>query len=100
MREVVAAVDVGGTRVKAALVDRSYGVVAALTVPPPADVAADVGGAVASAVAELLRCAGPDARPDAGPDAGPDARQHSGPVRVVGCGVVVPGLVDERRGVG
>src|SRR3954447_21888118 len=92
MREVVAAVDVGGTRVKAALVDRSYGVVAALTVPTPVDVAADVGGAVASAVAELLHCAGPDA--------GPDARQHAGLVRVVGCGVVVPGLVDERRGVG
>jgi glucokinase len=88
MREVVAAVDVGGTRVKAALVDRSYDVAAALTVPTPADVAADVGGAVASAVAELLASA---AR---------DAGQHAEPVRVVGCGVVVPGLVDERRGVG
>src|SRR4051812_44792223 len=97
MREVVAAVDVGGTRAKAALVDRSYGVVAALTVPTPADVAADVGGAVASAVAELLRCAGPDARPDAAPDAGPDARQYSGPVRVVGCGGGIPGAVGERR---
>jgi glucokinase len=96
MREVVAAVDVGGTRVKAALVDRSYHVVAALTVPTPADVAADIGGTVAAAVAELLADAGPDAGPDDGLDNGSDAR----PVRVVGCGVVVPGLVDERRGVG
>ncbi len=88
MREVVAAVDVGGTRVKAALVDRSYDVVAALTVPTPADIAADVGGAVASAVAELLASV---AR---------DAGHQVEPVRVVGCGVVVPGLVDERRGVG
>jgi len=31
MQEVVAAVDVGGTRIKAALVDRSYDVVAVLT---------------------------------------------------------------------
>ena len=62
MREVVAAVDVGGTRVKAALVDRSYDVVAALTVPTPADVAADVGGAVASAVADLAGRAGRRAR--------------------------------------
>ena len=36
----------------------------------------------------------------AGSDAGSDAGQHAEPVRVVGCGVVVPGLVDERRGVG
>jgi glucokinase len=97
MREVVAAVDVGGTRVKAALVDRSYDVVAALTVPTPAEVAADIGGTVASAVAELLATA---AARGTGPDTGPHARPHAGPVRVVGCGVVVPGLVDERRGVG
>ena len=70
MREVVAAVDVGGTRVKAALVDRSYDVVAALTVPTPADVAADVGGTVASAVAELLRAV---RRRDSGSDAGSGA---------------------------
>jgi glucokinase len=104
MREVVAAVDVGGTRVKAALVDRSYDVVAALTVPTPADVAADIGGTVAAAVAELLADAGPDAGPDDGLDNGSDAGLDNGsdarPVRVVGCGVVVPGLVDERRGVG
>ena len=54
MREVVAAVDVGGTRIKAALVDRSYDVVAALTVPTPADIARRHRRAVASAVAELL----------------------------------------------
>ena len=67
MQEVVAAVDVGGTRIKAALVDRSYDVVAALTVPTPVDIGAERDGA---------------------------------PSRLVGCGVVVPGLVDERRGVG
>jgi glucokinase len=84
MREVVAAVDVGGTRIKAALVDRSYGVAAALTVPTPPDVAADIGACVQSAVADLLA----------------SVRGDVAPVRLVGCGVVVPGLVDERRGVG
>jgi glucokinase len=84
MREVVAAVDVGGTRIKAALVDRSYDVAAALTVPTPPDIAADIGATVQSAVADLLAGVEPSA----------------GPVRLAACGVVVPGLVDERRGVG
>ena len=84
MREVVAAVDVGGTRIKAALVDRSYDVAAAVTVPTSPDIAADVGATVQSAVADLLARVEPSA----------------GPVRLAACGVVVPGLVDERRGVG
>ena len=84
MQEVVAAVDVGGTRIKAALVDRSYDVVAGLTVPTPADIGADIGSTVASAVGGLLAT----------------AERDGAPVRLVGCGVVVPGLVDERRGVG
>ena len=84
MQEVVAAVDVGGTRIKAALVDRSYDVVAALTVPTPADIGADIGSTVASAVGGLLAT----------------AERDGAPSRLVGCGVVVPGLVDERRGVG
>ena len=84
MQEVVAAVDVGGTRIKAALVDRSYDVVAALTVPTPADIGADIGSTLASAVGGLLAT----------------AERDGAPSRLVGCGVVVPGLVDERRGVG
>jgi len=84
MREVVAAVDVGGTRIKAALVDRTYDVVAALTVPTPADIGTDIGRTLASAVGDLLAA----------------AERDGAPARLVGCGVVVPGLVDERRGVG
>jgi glucokinase len=84
MQEVVAAVDVGGTRIKAALVDRSYDVVAALTVPTPADIGADIGSTLASTVGGLLAA----------------AERDGAPSRLVGCGVVVPGLVDERRGVG
>ncbi|MEU6076004.1 ROK family protein [Micromonospora sp. NPDC047074] len=82
--EVVAAIDVGGTRVKAALVDRSFGQVARLTCPTPPDIAQRVGAVAADVVSELL-----DGVPGGG-------------VRpmLVGCGVVVPGLVDERRGVG
>jgi len=84
MQEVVAAVDVGGTRIKAALVDRSYDVVAALTLPTPADIGAAIGSTVAAAVGGLLAT----------------AERDGAPPRLVGCGVVVPGLVDECRGVG
>ena len=79
-REVVAAVDLGGTRTKAALVDRDLNVVVRLVEPTPPDLALDVGGSVASVVSRL-------------------AVMASG-MRVVGCGVVVPGVVDEARGVG
>ena len=74
LREVVAAVDLGGTRTKAALVDRELSVVVRLVEPTPPDLALDVGGTVASVVSRLAALA-------------------SG-VRVVGCGVVVPGVVD------
>lgn len=80
---VVAAVDIGGTRIKAALVDRDYGVVVQTTTPTPSDIGADLGGVVAATVKELLAAA---------------PRDHA--VRLVGCGVVVPGLVDEVRGIG
>ena len=80
---VVAAVDIGGTRIKAALVDRDYGVVVQSTTPTPSDVGADLGSAVAATVKELLDDLPPDRS-----------------VRLVGCGVVVPGLVDEARGIG
>ena len=81
--EVVAAVDIGGTRIKAALVDRSYDVLAQTTTPTPADIGADIGSVVAATVKGLLASVPPDRA-----------------VHLAGCGVVVPGLVDEARGVG
>lgn len=81
--DVVAAVDIGGTRIKASLVDRSYAVLAQTTTPTPRDIGADIGTAVAATVKGLLGSVPPE-----------DA------LHLVGCGVVVPGLVDEARGVG
>src|SRR6478736_1360130 len=78
--DVVAAVDVGGTRIKAALVTAACDTLAAVTTLTPNDIAA----VVHATVTELLAMAAQDDRP----------------ARVVGCGVVVPGLVDEPRGVG
>lgn len=80
---VVAGVDIGGTRVKAALVDASYLVLASTTLPTPSDIAADASAVVHAAVNDLLASR-------AARDAG---------ARLVGCGVVVPGLVDEIGGV-
>jgi glucokinase len=80
VREVVAAVDLGGTRTKAALVDRNLTVLARLVEPTPANLASDVGGTVASVMARLVA--------------------SSRRMRVVGCGVVVPGVVDDATGVG
>ncbi len=82
--EVVAAVDVGGTRIKAALVTAEYDTVAALTTPTPKDITADIGGVVHEIVKDLLAAADKDDRA----------------AQLVGCGVVVPGLVDETHGVG
>ena len=82
--DVVAAVDVGGTRIKAALVTAAYETRAAVTTPTPKDIAADVGAVVHATVTDLLATAAKDGQP----------------ARLVGCGVVVPGLVDELRGVG
>src|SRR6478609_2679011 len=82
--DVVAAVDVGGTRIKAALVTAACDTLAAVTTLTPNDIAADIGAVVHATVTELLAMAAQDDRP----------------ARVVGCGVVVPGLVDEPRGVG
>lgn len=83
MTAVVAAVDVGGTRMKAALVDRDGHEVVTLTRPTPA--ALDVPGALVQAVAETVA----ELREAAGTDA----------VQVVAAGVVVPGIVDDVRGV-
>ena len=82
--EVVAAVDVGGTRIKAALVTADYDTLAAASPPTPRDVASDVGAVVHATVTDLLARAALDG--------------HA--ARLVGCGVVVPGLVDPVRGVG
>lgn len=84
LSDVVAAVDVGGTRIKAALVTSAYDTLAAVTTPTPKNITADVGAVVHATVSGLLAAAAKDDRP----------------ARLVGCGVVVPGLVDEPRGVG
>lgn len=84
LSDVVAAVDVGGTRIKAALVTAAYDTLAAVTTPTPRDITADVGAVVHATVSGLLTTAAKDGRP----------------ARLVGCGVVVPGLVDELRGIG
>ena len=82
--DAVAAVDVGGTRIKAALVTAAYDTLAAVTTPTPKDIAADIGAVIQATVTDLLAAAAKDDRP----------------ARLVGCGVVVPGLVDEMRGIG
>ncbi len=75
--DLALAVDVGGTTIKAELVDRRGGVVAAEHRPTPRG--SDARDALAEAGATLL------------------ARQPDVPV--VGAGVVVPGLVDRAAGV-
>lgn len=82
-RPVVAAIDVGGTRLKGSLVDRSFAVLARTTTPTPEHLASDIGAAVVSVIEELLATA-----------------DDPGDLTVVGCGVVVPGIVDSVRGIG
>jgi glucokinase len=83
--EAVAAVDVGGTRVKAALVDRHGRELVSATTATPTDLGA--AGALVDAVTEtvhtLQRAAG----------------EHGITVTVRAGGVVVPGLVDDTHGV-
>ena len=88
MTAVVAAVDVGGTRMKAALVDRDGRELVTLTRPTPAalDVPGSLVQAVAQTVAALREAAGSDSAGDDVPE-------------VVAAGVVVPGIVDDVRGV-
>lgn len=81
---VVAAVDIGGTLTKAALVDEGLLEVARVSVPTPADIAHDLGTHVSAVVDRLLV----------------EATAAGTAVNLVGCGVVVPGLVDEAAGVG
>lgn len=82
MLEVVAAVDVGGTRVKAALVDRDGRELESRTVPTVAGAA--VEGVLVAQIAQIVR------------DLAAGACR---PLRLVACGVVVPGLVDGGTGV-
>ncbi len=82
--DVVAAVDVGGTRIKAALVTEACDTLVAVTTPTPQDMATDFAAVVLATVTGLMATAAEDGRP----------------ARLVGCGVVVPGLVDELHGVG
>lgn len=82
--DVVAAVDVGGTRIKAALVDRSGRELVSTTTPTPPDLGA--AGALVEAVSTTI-----------------DALLRNGAgqgltVLLGACGVVVPGLVDDARG--
>ena len=84
--DAVAAVDVGGTRIKAALVDRSGHELVSTTTPTPGELGATgaLVEAVASTVDELRRA----------------AAEQGLAVLLGACGVVVPGLVDDARGMG
>lgn len=84
MSDVVVALDVGGTRVKAALVDSCLTVLASSAEPTPADIATAFGETVESTARRLVT----------------ELRAQGREVRLVGCGVVVPGLVDAVMGVG
>jgi glucokinase len=81
--EAVLAFDVGGTDTKSALVDRDGHVLGLRRTPTPRD-GDDPAGAIVTALAALAREHLADA---------PD-------IRPVAAGVSVPGLVDERNGVG
>jgi glucokinase len=82
--EAVAAVDVGGTRVKAALVDRAGVEVVAATEATPTGLGRP-GALVGAVESTLSRLVGA-------------AAQRGDAVRLGGCGVVVPGVVDDARG--
>lgn len=80
---VVVAIDIGGTRIKAALVEPSFTVVSESVTPTPPDLASRLGEVVAEVTAQML-----------------DERAAAGaPVQVVAGGVVVPGIVDAGEGI-
>jgi glucokinase len=79
-RSVVLALDIGGTLIKAALVDRSGVEVAGSSTATPAGLGSDLGQVIERLRTDLLTQAG------------------SPPLRVVGCGVVTPGIVDDHQG--
>ncbi len=82
--DVVAAVDIGGTRIKAALVDRSLTALLHTTEPTPRDIGQDIAGSVRASIDRLVA----------------DVEGNGSRVRLLACGVVVPGLVDESTGTG
>jgi glucokinase len=82
MVDVVAAVDVGGTRIKSALVDASLDPVVELSHPTPVDLTDRIGPTVSDIVDDLVEATGGSA------------------LTIRGCGIVVPGLVDEESGTG
>ena len=82
---VVAAIDLGGTRVKAALVDRDGREVTSLTEPTPAGL--DQQGALVQAVVRTVESLRGRAR----------TQGYAG--EVAACGLVVPGIVDDEAGV-
>lgn len=81
MREAVVGIDVGGTRIKSALVTPDGQVLAETVRPTPDRVGDQLGEVAAKAVVELTAQAG-------------DA------VELLAVGVVVPGLVDDVAGIG
>ena len=83
--QVVAAVDVGGTRVKAALVDGAGVELVSVTGPTPDGL--DAPGALVDAVVETVLTLRQSA----------EVAGRAG--QLVACGVVVPGLVDDANGV-
>jgi glucokinase len=85
---LVAAVDLGGTRVKSALVDRDGTEVVSITTPTPPglDAPGALVGLVHDTVTRLLSAA-------QAPEVSAD------PDDVMACGLVVPGLVDDTAGV-
>jgi glucokinase len=85
--DVVVGIDVGGTRVKAALVDRTGTALLARTLPTPPGLAEP--GVLVGLVVEVVTALVQEGRATGVPATGtPQA-----------CGVVVPGLVDDERGV-
>lgn len=82
---VVAAIDLGGTRVKAALVDRDGREVTSLTEPTPAGL--DQEGALVQAAVRTVEVLVGRAR----------TQGYAG--EVAACGLVVPGIVDDEAGV-
>ena len=85
-RPVVAAIDVGGTRIKSALVTREGVEVVALTRPTPERL--DVDGALVDAAVDTV-----GALRDA-------ATRDGHEVAVAAVGLVVPGIVDDAQGSG
>ena len=81
MREAVVGIDVGGTRIKGALVAPDGGVLAETVCPTPDDVGAQLGEVAAKLAVELVTASGQ-------------------PVDLLAIGVAVPGLVDESAGIG